>query len=273
MDRFLMCTLFSKQGIMSCNTNDDAATTSQPFHSNTSNLNLSNLQNQYWVVRHGQSEANVQKIISSHPEMSTKCHGLSSLGREEATQAGKILVTELRLAPPRNSAKRSSTPAKHFPVVVISSDYLRAKETAELIVDELGKHVPFAMDEKNINDQNAAIPLRYDVRLRERSFGTLHGTSDSNYAKVWDYDQKDANHNEFHVESVISVFHRTTQLLLELEKEFSQTNIILVAHGDVLQILQTAFTGNLHPRLHRSLPHLPTATPRELFFVPSLSST
>jgi broad specificity phosphatase PhoE len=247
---------------MSCNIdNDDDATTSQPFHSDPSNFNLSTLQNRYWVVRHGQSEANVQKIISSHPEISTKCHGLSTVGREEAARAGKLLATELRLALPDNSANRSHAPAKHCPIVVISSDYLRAKETAEVIVNELQKH-----------DQNPKIPLIYDRRLRERSFGILHGTSDSNYAKVWECDQEDANHNEFQVESVNSVFHRTTQLLLELEKEFTQTNIILIAHGDVLQILQTAFTRNLHPRFHRSLPHLPTATPRELQFVPTRSS-
>jgi broad specificity phosphatase PhoE len=259
---------------MSCITNnDDDAITSQPFHCDPGNFNLSNVQNRYWVVRHGQSEANVQKIISSHPEISTKCHGLSSVGREEAARAGKLLVTELRLAPPSNSTNRSNTPTKHCPIVVISSDYLRAKETAEVIVNELEKPILLATDEETANDHNSKIPLRYERRLRERSFGSLHGTSDSNYANVWDYDRKDANHNEFQVESVNSVFHRTTQLLLELEKEFTQTHIILIAHGDVLQILQTAFTRNLHPRFHRSLPHLPTATPRELLFVPSLSTT
>ena len=39
--------------------------------------------------------------------------------------------------------------------------------------------------------------------------------------------------------------------------------VLLVAHGDVLQILQAGFAGR-DPREHRSLPHLPTATLRAL---------
>ena len=39
--------------------------------------------------------------------------------------------------------------------------------------------------------------------------------------------------------------------------------VLLVAHGDVLQILQSGFAGR-DPREHRSLAHLPTATLRAL---------
>jgi hypothetical protein len=47
--------------------------------------------------------------------------------------------------------------------------------------------------------------------------------------------------------------------------------VILVAHGDVLQILQTAFEG-VDPREHRSLPHLPNAELRWLNAPPSASA-
>ena len=40
--------------------------------------------------------------------------------------------------------------------------------------------------------------------------------------------------------------------------------IICVAHGDVLQILQTAFNKNMNPSQHRSIQHLETATLRPL---------
>ena len=49
------------------------------------------------------------------------------------------------------------------------------------------------------------------------------------------------------------------------EKEHQPWQVLLVAHGDVLQILQTAFT-RVDVRTHRSLPHLETATVRELSF-------
>ncbi len=252
-----------------CSINNDTNNTYnfniQLQHRNT-NITLSNLQNRYWVVRHGQSEANVQKIISSHPDISTKFHGLSSVGKEEAKRAGKVLATELLLVPTTTTTTTTTTnttTTNRRNVVVISSDYLRAKETAEIVVKELRKQAVLlsSVPENNIED---VIHLRYDTRLRERGFGRLHGTSDTNYQKVWEHDQKDAHHTEWDVESVSSVLCRTTQLLLELEKEFSTpTIIILIAHGDVLQILQTAF-ASIHPSLHRTLPHLPTATPREL---------
>ena len=40
--------------------------------------------------------------------------------------------------------------------------------------------------------------------------------------------------------------------------------VVLVAHGDVLQILQTAFDPAVEPSQHRSLPHLPNAELRPL---------
>jgi hypothetical protein len=39
---------------------------------------------------------------------------------------------------------------------------------------------------------------------------------------------------------------------------------VAVAHGDVLQILQTAFEPDVEPDQHRSLPHLPNAELRLL---------
>ena len=55
----------------------------------------------------------------------------------------------------------------------------------------------------------------------------------------------------------------------EVENENQQQHgghywIICVAHGDVLQILQTAFNKNIDPSQHRSIQHLETATLRSL---------
>ncbi len=91
---------------------------------------------------------------------------------------------------------------------------------------------------------------------------------------------KDADHTEFHVESANSVLRRTTKLVLELDEvlepqrsaqsegsyniDESCWKCILVAHGDVLQILQTGFLRHPDASRHRSLEHLETATIREL---------
>jgi broad specificity phosphatase PhoE len=39
------------------------------------------------------------------------------------------------------------------------------------------------------------------------------------------------------------VLARTTQLVFELDREYENSAILLVAHGDTLQILSTAFQG------------------------------
>jgi hypothetical protein len=41
------------------------------------------LRNRYFVVRHGESEANVAGLISSDPAISTKIHGLTHRGFEQ----------------------------------------------------------------------------------------------------------------------------------------------------------------------------------------------
>jgi probable phosphoglycerate mutase len=114
-----------------------------------------------------------------------------------------------------------------------------------------------------------------DTRLRERYFGEWNGQPDHHYADVWTQDEIDSAHTLHHVESVDSVMERTTALIIDLDEKLTNAlqekqdlvppscSCILVAHGDVLQILQTAF-HKCSGRRHRSLPHLETASLRKL---------
>lgn len=230
--------------------------------------NLPFLRNRYFAIRHGQSEANVQKIISSHPDVSTVTHGLSSVGIQQARKAGKDLADALTTDPEDPSSSNRN-------IVLVSSDYLRSKETAEIIAEELQRVITSNDTSSQSCSLNVQI-LRLEKRLRERSFGSLHGSPDTNYAKVWQLDEQDANHTQWDVESVNSVLFRTTQLILDLEKEYANdvdttcphTIVLLIAHGDVLQILQTGF-AKMDGKRHRTLPHLDTASPRELILFTS----
>ena len=56
---------------------------------------------------------------------------------------------------------------------------------------------------------------------------------------------------------------RTTALIADLEQRYSGRDILLVSHGDTLQILQAGFL-RVDPSGHRRLPHLDTAEIREL---------
>ena len=102
-------------------------------------------------------------------------------------------------------------------------------------------------------------PVVLDPRLRERFFGELDGGKDDQYDNVWQKDRDSADHVEFGCESVNSVIARASELVTELDAEGGGGKVvILVAHGDVIQITQTAFKG-MRGEEHRSLPHLDTA--------------
>ena len=60
-----------------------------------------------------------------------------------------------------------------------------------------------------------------------------------------------------------SVLKRAMAVISEAEQKYQNKLVIMVAHGDVLQILQTAFMG-VHPRKHRALPHMNTAELRHM---------
>ena len=192
------------------------------------------LKNTYFVARHGKSLANEQEIILSDPAHGTTDFGLTEEGKEQARLSAE--------AAKKQGVLDSSA-------LIISSDFTRARETAEIIAGILG-----------------VSEVALSPKLRERYFGNWERTHNSNYQKVWDKDQHDSSHTEESVESVDDVLGRTTELILEIEQKYQGKNIVLVSHGDALQILQTAFEG-AHPSQHRSLTHLNTAEIRKLQYV------
>ena len=116
-----------------------------------------------------------------------------------------------------------------------------------------------------------------EPRLRERAFGELDGTPDApdlpgslgGYHAVWAADVRLGLHAEFGTESVYAVLRRVTALIAHLEAEAAESGavkdslaVVLVGHGDVLQILQAGFevrptritTSGLHFRWCLAVP-------------------
>lgn len=184
-------------------------------------------------------------------------HGLSDVGKDQARSAGESFAEEYR----------SSTNEKDYRgVAIFSSDFTRARETASIFADALARsQIPLYSGD-----------IVLERRLRERYFGELNGGPDTRYHEVWDVDIRDADHNEFGVESANSVLERTTKLITEMDEQLQSTSdggsveegscwkCVLVAHGDVLQIMQTGYLKHSDASRHRSLQHLETATIREL---------
>lgn len=188
------------------------------------------LKNRYFAMRHGQSEANVAGIIVSDPQIGCNQFGLTALGQQQVIKSA------------------SNTSKLNQDTLIISSDFLRAKNTAETTQKIL----------------NTLQPIQYSTALRERFFGELNGKNDSQYQMVWDIDQQNPDHQKFNVESANQVVSRISALIMQLEQQYFDLHknvgqkILLVAHGDVLQLLQTWFQ-NVPASQHRSLPHLETA--------------
>ena len=243
----------------------------------------SNLQHSYFAIRHGQSKANVQQIIASDPNLATQNYGLSRTGKQQARRAGKQLVQDFVEA----QASDQSPPSG---IVILTSDFLRAKETAQELATAIGEHnrsspkdpIRLLCRNDTTNEwckveanhrrrrNNKQCGFTVDIRLRERFFGDYDGTSDDHYQDVWKEDLLDPYHTIKGVESVWSVLDRASSVVQDCEaisRDQSQNQrlwIVLVAHGDVLQILQTGFCNKMNPKDHRSLPHLETATLRPL---------
>ena len=183
------------------------------------------LKNRYFVMRHGESKANVAKIIISTPENGVKeDYALSELGHEQARQSAE----KTHLGPD---------------TVIFTSDFSRARETAEIVAEVIGATTPIIAP-----------------ALRERHFGEFEEKSNVHYDDVWAHDahpEHGGDHTEYGVESVNANIARTTAFILELEETYDNRDILLVSHGDTLQILQTAF-DRVEPHTHRSLKHLET---------------
>lgn len=194
---------------------------------------LNNLKNRYFVLRHGESKTNVLGIILSEPQSGTTEFGLSDKGREQV----------------RESVKESfEKGVLDKDTIIVSSDFARARETAKIA--------------KKVLDAEMVIISK---DLRERNFGNFERTENSNYQKVWDDDKLNPDHKINNVESANEVQKRVTSLILNLEGDFEGKKILLVSHGDALQILQTGFL-KISASKHRGVSHLNTAEIRELNF-------
>ncbi len=109
--------------------------------------------NVMWIVRHGQSAGNVARDeaeAAGHPMIDIPMRDvdvpLSELGEQQAGALGRWFA---------------AMPSEARPTIVLSSPYLRARETARHALEAAGMHV---------DDQ---VSFVMDERLREKEFGVL----------------------------------------------------------------------------------------------------
>ena len=180
-------------------------------------MNEVSFRNSYLLMRHGESDANVSGVIVSDPKIGCERFGLTDRGSKQIIASVKGFTGEAITQ-------------------IVCSDFLRTLQTAQLVANTLNLPQP-----------------EQEVGLRERFFGKWEGMSAEHYENIWQQDEMD-KHSDDGVERAKEVAQRGLTVLERLERQYQGEVILLVSHGDMLQILSTLIAG-ISPHKHRSLPH------------------
>jgi len=166
------------------------------------------------LVRHGETDWNRARRIQGSTDIP-----LNDTGREQARQVAELL--------------RDRMPAAS-PVIVVSSDLSRARETAEIIAGALGVDPP-----------------RTYPQLRERAYGEAEGVDTAEFLERW---------GDWHsaeipgAEPWPALRARALAALQQIVRDVRQTtapasaSVIAVAHGALIrEIIRHATGGELPP--------------------------
>lgn len=175
------------------------------------------MKNRYWVLRHGKSIPNERGLIVSSLENGIRSeYQLASEGVDQAHLAGQNFLKEL---------SESGLPVEK--VRICYSPFARTSHTAKVVASVL--NLPF---------EGPQLKMMED--LRERYFGPhFELMSHDKYAEIWALDEKDPFMQPEGGESVNDVATRLANAMSVMESEFEGCAILVVSHGDPLQILQT----------------------------------
>ncbi|MET0208794.1 MAG: histidine phosphatase family protein [Burkholderiaceae bacterium] len=174
-----------------------------------------------WIVRHGQSAGNVARDAAEAGGLAVIDIAerdidvpLSDLGIEQSSALGDWFA---RL------------PADQRPQVVISSPYLRARQTAEIVVRKSAIDVP---------------KLRLDERLREKEFGILDRlTKFGIQQKHPELNEQRQHVGKFYFrppggESWCDVILRLRSLIEMVTREYADQRVLIVAHHVIVSCMR-----------------------------------
>jgi broad specificity phosphatase PhoE len=191
------------------------------------------LRNKYYLLRHGQSTANVAEVISSCRSLAyTSRHGLTDLGYNQGMEASAELLDILERTTRRGER-----------LVFVSSPFARAYQTAQACLTGLES----ADHQDRLGRLGMKVSSNVEVHddLVERYFGRLDGQALYTYGYVWPLDMFDSTHTAFDVESVAAVCARFRSVIQDLEvRHGPNCHVVLVSHADVLQIAQLYASGS-----------------------------
>ena len=175
-----------------------------------------------WVVRHGQSAGNVARAAAESGglhviDIATRDIdvALSDLGRHQSESLGRWF---------------GSMPRQEQPQVVLCSPYLRAQETARLLLASA--------------DITHAVKLRMDERLREKEFGILDRLTHLGITEKYPELSEQRGHvGKFYFrppggESWCDVILRLRSLLEMTTREYAGQRVLVVAHQVIVNCMR-----------------------------------
>jgi len=159
--------------------------------------------NKYFAMRHGEAGNNIETVYHSDA---------SNRANTELTERGKEQV------------KTSIGKFKTNVDLIISSPYERSRQTAAIVCEHLG----YPLDK-----------VVYDDRIYEWRAGTKYnGKSKEEFRQYYDYDYiHDLQNDLGDGESFASVIKRVGEFIYDIESEYQNKNIFIVAHSGVMRAL------------------------------------
>lgn len=134
-------------------------------------------------------------------------------------------------------AKAAKNNLKNLKIdLIICSPLLRTKQTAEIFNEELN------------------VPIIFDNRILERSFGEMEGLSinDFDFEGFWDYYK---NNKYLKAENIQEFFKRVYNAIEDYKEKYKNKNILLVTHGGVNLAINCFYKKEIpHDTLLKSVP-------------------
>ncbi len=160
--------------------------------------------NKYYIMRHGEAEANVRQICSTAPE----------LFENKLTKKGE---TDVRIA--AESLKKAGID------LIFASPLLRTRMTAEIVSEITGA------------------PVVVDERLQEYNVGVWNGKNEIDFNNSFANQAEKFIKAPEGGETMSQIRRRMLETMKDLEKQYSGKKILIVSHGDPLWGLEAALNG------------------------------
>ena len=150
-----------------------------------------------YVARHGQTQLNVENRVCGSTDIPLTETGLLQAQQLADNAQGKGIE------------------------VIIASDMIRARQTAQAVADRLN------------------LPVYTDHRLREQDFGKYEGTSRAD--AVYQAEKRKFAHNHYGGESIMKLAQRVYNRMDEIVEKYSGKTVLIVCHGGVCRTIKTYF--------------------------------